>query len=126
VIEITKAARPATYSRHGQPITYTYRVTNTGNLRLTDVTVTDTRFGALPCPRRSLAPGASMTCTSVHLISAADLSAGSIPNTATAASRQPNGQRVPSLPAHALVTGVKAPAPPPAPPVTPPEVPVTG
>lgn len=117
-LHITKTAHPPVYTRHGQPITYTYVVTNTGNVILRNVTVTDTRWGPVDCPRTTLVPGESMTCTFTHAISAEDLSDGSIFNSAAAAGRGPDGKPVESPPDHALVTGMV---------VLPlPEVPVTG
>jgi uncharacterized membrane protein len=117
-IEITKSARPTVYSRHGELITYTYTVTNDGNVTLRNVTLQDTRFGAITCPRTVLAPGETMTCTHTHAISAVDLDSGSIFNSAAATAHPPTGNPVDSEPENATVRGVVAPAPP--------VVPVTG
>jgi len=103
-IKITKSAWPPTYSRPGQVVTYTYTVTNTGNLTLRDVSVIDSRLGAISCPRTTLAPGASMTCTASYTVTPADLDEGSIVNTATATGQPPTGQPVTSLPATVTVT----------------------
>lgn len=46
----------------GEPITWTYIVTNTGDLRLINVTVTDDQGVDVTCPFSELEPGASMTC----------------------------------------------------------------
>ncbi len=46
----------------GQPVTWTYVVTNTGTVTLSDVTVSDDIIGPVSCPQDTLAPGASMTC----------------------------------------------------------------
>lgn len=128
-IEITKTARPTVYSRHGELITYTYRVANQGNVTLRDVVLSDSRYGTIACPRTVLAPGEAMTCTRTHAISAVDLDEGSIFNSAAATAQPPSGNRTRSEPANATVRGVAVPAPappaPPAPPV-PPVVPVTG
>jgi uncharacterized repeat protein (TIGR01451 family) len=48
----------------GDQLTYAFRVTNTGNVTLTGVTVTDPKIGAVDCPAGPLAPGASVPCTS--------------------------------------------------------------
>jgi uncharacterized repeat protein (TIGR01451 family) len=117
-IDITKTASPPVYTRHGQPITYTYTVTNTGNVTLRNVALTDTRWGPVACPRTTLTPGQSMTCTFSHAITAEDLEEGSIFNSAAATGQPPAGEPVRSPSAHATVTGVV---------VLPlPEVPVTG
>jgi uncharacterized repeat protein (TIGR01451 family) len=47
----------------GQTVTWTYVVTNTGEAKLTNVTVTDDQEGAVACPKSTLQPGESMTCT---------------------------------------------------------------
>jgi hypothetical protein len=110
-------ARPA-YSMHGQVITYTYVVSNAGNVTLRNVALDDTVFGRISRPKTTLAAGTSMTCHATHAISGVDLNEGSILNFATAIGHPPTGGPVESPSAHALVTAVKvAPLP---------EVPVTG
>lgn len=47
----------------GQTVTWTYVVTNTGQAVLTGVAVSDDREGAVSCPKSTLQPGESMTCT---------------------------------------------------------------
>jgi uncharacterized repeat protein (TIGR01451 family) len=47
----------------GSTVTWTYIITNTGNVTLTNVTLTDNKIGAITCPKTTLAPGESMTCT---------------------------------------------------------------
>ena len=47
----------------GDPIAWTYRVTNTGNVTLSSLVVTDDRGVAVICPQASLGPGAEMVCT---------------------------------------------------------------
>ena len=47
----------------GDPVTWTYEVTNTGNVPLTNIVVSDSEEGAVDCPRAALEPGESMTCT---------------------------------------------------------------
>ena len=75
------------YDRVGHVITYTIMATNTGNVTLNGVTVTD------PSPRhaslhaghgRVAAPAASIICTGTHTLTQADLDAGKFQNTATA------------------------------------------
>jgi uncharacterized repeat protein (TIGR01451 family) len=104
-LHITKTAHPPVYSMHGQLITYTYVVTNTGNVTLHNVTATDSRWGPIDCPRSTLVPGESMTCTFTHAISAEDLSDGSIFNSAAADGRDPDGGPVRSPVAHVTVFG---------------------
>lgn len=47
----------------GFPITWLYRVTNTGSEPLINVLVGDDRLGAISCPKNTLAVGESMDCT---------------------------------------------------------------
>ncbi|SEP09477.1 DUF7507 domain-containing protein [Amycolatopsis saalfeldensis] len=75
----------------GDTIGYTFTVTNTGALTLTDITVTDPKAGAVTCPRPSLAPGESQTCTARRpdVITPADQANGAVVNTATASGLPP-------------------------------------
>ena len=47
----------------GSPITWTYQVTNTGDVALSDIHVTDDKGVAVACPKTTLVPQESMTCT---------------------------------------------------------------
>ncbi len=47
----------------GSNVTWTYVVTNTGDVTLTNVKVTDDKLGDISCPKNTLAAGESMTCT---------------------------------------------------------------
>lgn len=46
----------------GCPVTWTYEVTNTGNIELTDILVTDDKQGTARCPSSFLEPTDTMTC----------------------------------------------------------------
>jgi uncharacterized repeat protein (TIGR01451 family) len=68
-------------------VTYTYTLTNSGNVTLSPTyTVTDDQVSDISCsgPSVSLGPGAVKTCTGTHTITQADLDAGSVINYATA------------------------------------------
>jgi hypothetical protein len=94
-IALAKWAHPATYERAGQRITYTYRVTNTGDVTLHGITLTDNKIhGPIACPMSALAPGKSMTCHAVHTTTRADVRAGHIKNVAMDAGWPPRGGRV--------------------------------
>ena len=75
----------------GDTIAYTFVVTNTGALTMSNIAVTDPKLGPVTCPRPTLLPGDSETCTgaSVYTVTAADVSAGSVVNTATASGSPP-------------------------------------
>jgi hypothetical protein len=93
-IEVEKAAFPDQYALPGEQITYTYTVTNTGNVTLRHVRLHDSRLGRVTCPATTLAPGESMTCRATHTTTQADVDAGRIANAATATGRPPAGPPV--------------------------------
>ena len=51
----------------GDVVTWTYVVTNTGNVDLGSIVLTDDIEGAIPCPATTLAVGESMTCTATGI-----------------------------------------------------------
>ena len=84
-LTLEKSATPQSYNQVGQVITYSYMVTNTGNVTvLGQITVTDDKVTVTCPPTAALAPGASITCTASHTVTQADLDAGQIVNTASA------------------------------------------
>uniref|UniRef100_UPI00261E56EA DUF7507 domain-containing protein n=1 Tax=uncultured Aquimarina sp. TaxID=575652 RepID=UPI00261E56EA len=75
-------------------IEYDIVVTNTGNVTLTDIEITDDNADAgsiVGSPIASLAPGASVTVTANQTITQADIDAGFIENSATATGDSPSG-----------------------------------
>ena len=123
-IALTKSAAPAAgVSTVGQTVTYTFTMTNTGQVPLSDVFVTD----AQTAPAGSLAsgptcasvsdpagacqgttadvvgPGYSATFTATYLVTAADLAHGRIDDAATATGSLPTGSDITSPPATATV-----------------------
>jgi uncharacterized repeat protein (TIGR01451 family)/LPXTG-motif cell wall-anchored protein len=70
----------------GDLIPYTFTVTNTGQLPVTAVTISDSKVGEVDCPPGALAPSASEDCTAAsdYAITLAEQSAGAVDNTATA------------------------------------------
>ena len=75
----------------GSTISYSFLVTNTGSVTLTDVTVTDGLAGlsAVVCPSTTLAVGANMTCTATYVVTQTDVDAGNVHNSATASGTPP-------------------------------------
>ncbi len=83
---------PASRTDAGDKIVYTFLVTNTGNVTLTNVTITDPAFPTLSCSVASLAPGASYSgCTASTVLTQPQVDAGSVSNTATATGTPPAG-----------------------------------
>src|SRR6059036_431002 len=103
-ITLAKGASPTTYSTVGTVITYTYTLTNSGNVTLPGpFSVSDDKQGAIsPCGAGPLAPGATTSCIATQTITQADLDAGSITNTATA-----SGNSATSPEASATVTAIQ-------------------
>ena len=74
----------------GSLIAYRFDVTNTGSVTLDGITVNDARLDApATCPLSSLAPGLSMTCTGSYTVTAVDVAAGYVQNTATVTGQPP-------------------------------------
>ncbi len=90
VLDMTVVA-PNGAANAGDTITYGFEATNTGNVPLTNVTVSDSLLGSLSCNTLSLAVGAttSFTCTNnVYTLLQADINNGSRANTADVSSTQ--------------------------------------
>ncbi|MFF8772615.1 LPXTG cell wall anchor domain-containing protein [Kitasatospora sp. NPDC015120] len=57
----------------GSVVAYSYRVTNTGNLALNDLTVTDDHITGIVCDATTLAAGATTTCHGTYTVTRQDL-----------------------------------------------------
>ena len=79
----------------GDTIAYTFVVTNTGTVTLTNIAVNDPKVGTVSCPVTTLAPGESVTCTATYTLTQADITAGTVDNTATATGTPPPGVTAP-------------------------------
>src|SRR5439155_578837 len=105
----------------GDRLVYTFTLRNLGTTTLTDPVVHDPKLEALgitlSCPTGSLAPGNEIVCTAdrPYVVTQADVSAGHVLNTATAAATPPGG--VPPVDAPpSTVTWPLGKTPPPLPP----------
>ena len=72
----------------GDTLTYEFVATNTGNVTLLNVEITDPFPGlsvlsCTPTQPATLAPGETLTCTATYMVTQADVDAGNITNTAT-------------------------------------------
>jgi len=93
-LRIHKTASVYSYDAAGLPVTYYYRVTNTGNVTLRHVQVTDSQGLTVFCWRRTLAPRRWMTCTSYYRTTEADVAARHIRNVGYAVGQPPHGRKV--------------------------------
>ncbi|WP_411145120.1 hypothetical protein [Streptomyces sp. x-80] len=97
----------------GDQVTYTYRVTNTGDQELTGIAVTDDRATDVTCEATTLAPGTTTTCTGTYTITQADAQHGNVTNIAVAHG-QSDGTPIESPPDTARVDVTTTPTPQPA------------
>ena len=97
----------------GDTIAFTFTVTNTGVLPLSNISVSDPTAGSITCPDPNLATGDSVTCSAdaVYTITAADEAAGSVTNTATASGVPPGTTLPTSSPPSSTTTPTESPQP---------------
>ncbi|QTF72461.1 DUF7507 domain-containing protein [Arthrobacter woluwensis] len=96
-ISLLKSASPEKGGKAGDVITYSFTVTNTGNVTLKGVTVDEGDFSgsgkmsAIQCPEAaaSVLPGQKVTCTATYTLTQADVDRGSVTNSATATGTPP-------------------------------------
>lgn len=93
-LSIVKSTTTSTYSNVGDIVNYSIVVSNTGNVTLDAVTLTDNVATLVSCPPRTLAPGQSMTCAAVRSVTQADLDRGRVDNVATAQAQSASGATV--------------------------------
>jgi uncharacterized repeat protein (TIGR01451 family)/LPXTG-motif cell wall-anchored protein len=123
-LTVVKSASAISFNHAGQTVTYSFLVTNTGNVTLGSLTVNDTltapataaNLSAIICPTSSLNPGAATTCTATYTVTQLDVDNGSVGNSATVTGTPPQvpGGPAPtpvtSTPSTATVPAAKAPA----------------
>jgi uncharacterized repeat protein (TIGR01451 family) len=86
--DLVKTSPNGPYDAVGQVLSYSFKVTNTGNVTLGGpFTISDNLSTNAACPAipGSIAPGASTTCSGSYTVTQADLDTGLVTNTATAA-----------------------------------------
>ena len=113
-ITVVKSANPTTVTAADQTVTYSFVVTNTGNVTLTGVGVTDTDFsgtGAFPqvtCPTTTLVAGQVETCTATYTVTQADVDAGTLTNTAGVVGTPPDGTPLTPVPSNPVTVTIPA------------------
>jgi outer membrane autotransporter protein len=91
-LQLQITADPATYTKVGDNITFTYTLTNSGNVDLNGVVVTDSDSGAtISGCGSSLSVGASTSCTETYSITQADITDGSLSKNGKAVASTPGG-----------------------------------
>ncbi|MFJ3215690.1 CARDB domain-containing protein [Kitasatospora sp. NPDC086801] len=95
-LTITKSAVQPDFTAPGETLNYTYTVTNTGQIPLTNVTVTDLTPGVTVsgCGTNQLAPGQSTTCQATYVTTAADVAAQNVPDQGQVTGTDTGGQTV--------------------------------
>jgi len=91
-LSVAASTNPPSFAVAGTPMTASYLVTNTGNVALVGVGVTDPLFPppAISCPATTLLVGASETCTASYVVTQTDVDAGGINLAATASGTAPS------------------------------------
>jgi len=102
-IALTKAADLAPdglWDMVGEAITYTLEVTNTGNVTLININITDANAdpgSIIPANIATLLPGETITLVAAHTMTQQDLDFGSVTNTAMVTAEDPSGGIVTDL-----------------------------
>ncbi len=78
----------------GDTLVYEYLVTNSGNVYLTNVQVSEPEVSNITCPKSELAVGESMVCQGRHTITKADTQKVAVDGQATATGVDPKGNTV--------------------------------
>src|SRR6202034_4120644 len=85
-LTVVKTTTVKSVTRAGQQVPYEFLVTNTGDVTMRNVTVTDVvtapsdpaNVSPVSCPQPTLAPGAAETCTATYTATQADVDHGTL------------------------------------------------
>ncbi|NND71780.1 MAG: hypothetical protein HKN43_09385, partial [Rhodothermales bacterium] len=94
---IVKTALDTSFVAVGDTINYEYLVTNTGNVSISGLSVSDDKIltpNSVTCPVVSLMPTENTVCTATYTVTQADLDAGLVTNIATASATPSGGTLV--------------------------------
>ena len=128
-VTVVKSSTTTSITTVGQVVTYTFVATNTGNVTLANVGITDAQIApasaltaaptcqSLAAPAGScagstatLAPGQSATFTATATVAQGDLDNGSLNDAATATGTPPSGSTVTSAPSSVSIPAATSPA----------------
>ena len=90
-ITLVKTANETSYAQVGDVLTYNYEVENTGNVLISNISVSDDRITSVTCNvpaigngDSNLDSGETVVCTASYSVTQADIDAGSVTNNASA------------------------------------------
>ncbi|WP_164743549.1 DUF7507 domain-containing protein [Microbacterium sulfonylureivorans] len=117
-LTIEKSASDGPFTSAGDLVAYSFLITNTGNVTLTEVGVAEepalfTGSGVVSlaaCPTTTLIPGATVTCTATYPLTQQDVDQGTVENSATAVAVSPADDDIESAPSTAVVTVAAVPS----------------
>ena len=112
--QVFRNASDPSRDKAGDTITYSYDVTNTGNVTLTNIAVFDDKIlnddANIDCPSggtsnviSTLIPDQSVVCVATYTLTSDDVTSGSITNTVTVTATAPSGADDP-LPSSSAIT----------------------
>lgn len=95
---VDKTEIPPSSAVPGTELAYTFTIRNTGTRTLKSVSIADSigSIGKITPAKTTLAPGEETTATAPYRITAADIKAGQVVNSATASGTNPSGSSVKS------------------------------
>jgi len=98
-LTLVKKATLSNCGKLGDVINYSFEVTNTGEVPITDINVTDPASSTVITgnPIASIAPGATVTLTGTHTITAADVTLGKVINNVKVTGTDPSLNTVEDL-----------------------------
>jgi uncharacterized repeat protein (TIGR01451 family) len=101
-LSLVKSSSTTTMPAVGETIPYTFLVTNTGNVTITGIILSDSNAAGISCQNTALVPMAAMTCTGMHVVTQADVDDGGVVNTATVTGTPPSGTPIPPMPSNTV------------------------
>ena len=109
-IIMVKTPSSLSYSYAGEVITYSFKVTNTGNDTIKNIAITDPLItSGITCPVTSVNPNNFITCTGNYTIKLSDIDSGTVSNTATATGKNNQNTSV-SAQGSAMITATQNPS----------------